>query len=107
MTIEDLIQTKYTESDVPQLLITENGVIERIAKEILSNDKIKDSLKKNFKEKDAISTLEEDDGLIEKLVAISENLLHHIIGEIGHYVIDENAGKDDVKSINSYWYLNK
>lgn len=103
MTIEDLIQTKYIESDVPELLITENGVIQTIVKEILSNDKIKDSLKKNFKQNDAISTLEEDYNLIEKLTTISENLLWHIIGEIGHYVIDETKSE----SVSSFWHINK
>ena len=103
MTIEDLIQTKYMESDIPELLITENGVIQAIVKKVLSNDIVRESLKKNFKQTDAISTLEEDYGLIEKLTSISENLLWHIIGEIGHYVIDESESE----SVSSFWHLNK
>jgi hypothetical protein len=100
MTIEDLIRDKYYETDVPELLITENAHIERISKQMFES--IRDSLKKSFKEKEIISHLEEDYNFIEKLTGITDELLYHMIRDIGHYKIAETKSEN----IHPMWYLN-
>ena len=98
--VEDLIQDEYYESDVPELIITENGHIEEICKCIF--ECLGDNLKKNFKQKEMISCLEEDRNLIEKLTDITDDLLCHMIKNIGHYNIDETIEE----KMNAIWYLN-
>jgi hypothetical protein len=61
-----IINSKYLETELPELLITESGIIEKISKIVL--DSVKDNLKKSFKDKQAnelISKLSEDQELIE------------------------------------------
>ncbi len=102
MKLEDLINTKYLETDLPELLITENSRIENVVKYII--EALDDNLKKSFKDnqnkqKEFIGLLEEDYGFIEKLTIISENILQHIINDYGELEIIEKQNN----KINSIW----
>ena len=92
--ISDIINSKYLETELPELLITESGIIKDISKIILES--VKDNLKKSFKDKqitELISKLSEDQELIENLLVISEQLLNHIDNEYGSYQLKEKEYK--------------
>ena len=100
--VEDLIHTEYYETDTPELIITENGHIERISKAIIEH--LKPHLKVSFTEKvqrEVIGHIEEDYAVIERLTAITDNLLSHMIDHIGDNVIDETS---DSKSLHYMWH---
>lgn len=102
MKLEDILNSDYLESDIPELLITENGHIPNIVSYIIES--LDDNLKKNFKENkqkqgEFIDKLSEDYGFIEKLRSISDNLLEHIIGSSGELEISETQNNN----INNIW----
>jgi hypothetical protein len=101
--VEDLIHTEYYETDTPELIITENGHIERISKAIIEH--LKPYLKVSFTTKvqdELIGHIEEDYAVIEGLTAITDSLLSHMIDHIGNNAIDETA---EVKPLNSLWHF--
>ena len=98
MTIEDIIEVNYMETELPELIITEGGYISEISKIIFES--IKDSLKKSFKPDKAIGILEENGELIEKLQEIENQLLRNIINSYGSMQIDENVPS---KKPSSFW----
>ena len=102
MKLEDILNSDYLESDIPELLITENEHIPNIVSYIIES--LDDNLKKNFKEnkqkqEEFIDKLSEDYGFIEKLRSISDNLLEHIIGSSGELEISETQNNN----INNIW----
>ena len=98
--ISDIIHSHYLESDLPELIITESGVIEEIVAIILES--IEDDLKKSFKAREAISKLEENYELIEVLTGISERLLCNIDQNYGDLKLGESEPK-----MHDMWKLNK
>ena len=113
-TLSDLINCEYLESDIPELLIIENGHIENITKAILETTltHLEPYLKKSFENKkdeiikQIVGSVEEDYCIIEKVRCVLDNLLNHIDNSDGELKIDNNSSGNSGR-INKLWELPK
>ena len=111
-TLSDLINCEYLESDIPELLITENGHIENITKEILETTltHLEPYLKKNFENKkneiikEILESAEEDYDITEKIRYVVDDLLVHMRDSYGELRIDNNSSSGN---IHRMWELPK
>ncbi|MFA7689374.1 MAG: hypothetical protein WCX96_04745 [Bacilli bacterium] len=75
MKLEDIINSEYLESDLPENLIDENQNIKDIVKYILDELEEKAVLKNKFNRKDFINEMYEDYNLLDKVREVSDDIL--------------------------------
>ena len=108
LTISDIIETEYRETDRGSLILDESRQVEKIINYILDELIQKEVLKVSFnakKQKEFKQELKEEYSFIELFENIQDELLVNICNNVGHNVINN----EDIKSqsINPIWYLPK
>jgi hypothetical protein len=107
-----IINGKYLESDILELILRENGHLENITQEIveLTISHLEPYLKKNFESKkyeilrQILGNSEENYNLIEKLLAPIENVLVNMDRNYGSLKIDNEVV---TKTVSTFWDLPK
>lgn len=99
MKLEDIINSEYLESDLPENLIDENQNIKDIVKYILDELEEKAVLKNKFNRKDFINEMYEDYNLLDKVREVSDDILVHIRESYGNLEVIDNRSNSEISDI--------
>ena len=103
-TLSEIVNGEYLESDIPELIITENSHIERITKAflIIILEHIEPHLKKSFESKkneiikEILESAEDDYDITEKIRYVVDDVLVHMRDSYGELRIDNNSSSGNI-----------
>lgn len=105
LTLADLIESEYRETDQPALILHESKQVEKIVNYLLEELTKKEVLKISFndkKKKEFTQEIKEDSDFIDLFDSLQDKLLVNIINNIGTHVISQEE-KD--RPISDLWLL--